>query len=98
MGIAPPGALPLLCPKVEKLPFFKHKRLQCAARGTSGGDVSYAFSSVIFKNVFDEYTFSIISNPSITNSYVFSTHKSKMCERNASYRFSEKNLELGAKF
>ena len=50
----------------------------------------------VFNNIFDECSFSIISNFFDNNdSYALSTHKWKMCEQNASYLV--KKSELGAK-
>ena len=50
----------------------------------------------IFNNIFDECVLSIISNQFDSNDpYTISPHKSKMCEKNASYLV--KDSELGAK-
>ena len=56
-----------------------------AARGGSRGGCT-SFPPATFKNFFDEYIFSIISNLFDNNKpNVLHTHKSKMLEQNASH-------------
>ena len=82
----------------ELFNFKSDYRLEASRGGSREGMWGMHTPSAIFNIVFDEYNFSITSNLFDTNNrYALSTHKSKMCEQNASYRYFVKHSELGAK-